>query len=117
MLSTALQRGGDDFRVALYVLIENGQDPADRLTAAQALAARHAWIVDSRAFDTTGETDPTTRPQLARLFSEVQQGRIHAIVSASRTDISQFDDQYRQFLDQLRDRRGGLALARDETSL
>ncbi|MFD6335297.1 recombinase family protein [Streptomyces niveus] len=97
--------------------MENGQDPADRLAAAQALAARHGWTVIDRAFDTTGATDPPTRPQLARLLSEVHNGKIHAIVSASRTDVSVFDDQYQRVLDQLRDRGGGLALARDETSL
>ncbi|MEV8333869.1 hypothetical protein [Streptomyces niveus] len=119
-LATALQRTGEVPRVALYVLIENRQDPADRLAVAQALAAHRGWTVIARAFDTTdttSATDPPTRPQLARLLSEVHHGRIHAIVSASRTDISQFDDQYQQVLDQLRDRRGGLALARDETSL
>ncbi|WP_405824425.1 hypothetical protein OG705_29690 [Streptomyces sp. NBC_00838] len=116
-LSSAVQSAGGDLKVALYVLIETGQDPQARLTAAHALAAMSGWTVVTRTFDTTGPTDPTTRPQLARLLSEVQRGEVHVVVAASRIDISMFDDRYQVVLGQLKDGGGGLALAWDETSL
>lgn len=99
------------------MLIQDGQDPAARLAAAYAFAARRGWAVVTRTFDATGPTDPTTRPQLARVLSEIHRREVHVIVAVSRTDISAFDDQYQQVLDLLRDRGGGLALARDETFL
>ncbi|OEJ22125.1 hypothetical protein AR457_40290 [Streptomyces agglomeratus] len=103
--------------MAVYVLVTPGQDPAARLAAAQALASQQGWTVVTVTFDTTGPTDPATRPQLARLLGAVTRGDVQAIVAASRTDISPFDDQYLHVLDQLQARGGGLALACDETSL
>ncbi|MGW7199398.1 hypothetical protein [Streptomyces chryseus] len=115
LAAAAHQREGHP-RAALYVLVGPGQDPAARLAIAQAHAAQQGLSVVTRTFDTTGPTDPSTRPQLARLLSTVQRGEIHVIVAASRIDVSAYDDQYQHVLHQLHAQGGGLALARDESS-
>lgn len=103
------------FRVALYVLVEPGGDPAHRLAMAQAQAARERWEITYRVCDSTGMTDPFTRPGLARARMAIRRREIDGIVAASRTDISPFDRLYEQELRRLRALPGFLALAHDET--
>ncbi|GCD41792.1 hypothetical protein [Streptomyces paromomycinus] len=102
--------------VGLYVLVDDGQDPATRLATAHGLAAAQGWAVSFRTFDRTGPTDPATRPQLARACHAVTHGEINGIVIASRTDISPYDDHYEATLRRLRTHGGFLAPALPETA-
>lgn len=102
-------------RVALYALVEPGGDPADRFAVAQAHAARSGSEIAFRLCDSTGMTDPFTRPGLARAYAAIRRGEIHGLVAASRTDISSFDHPYEQELRRLRAVPGFLLLAHDET--
>ncbi|MET9776288.1 recombinase family protein [Streptomyces sp. NPDC006367] len=104
-------------RIALYVLVGAEQDPAPRLASAQAFAARRGWTVVHRTFDLTGPTDPTTRPQLARLLAAARRREIHGILAASRVDISNDDREYEAMLEHIRTLGAGLALAREENVL
>ncbi|MEU0108317.1 hypothetical protein ABZ313_23565 [Streptomyces sp. NPDC006251] len=113
---SAVTAGIDEpHRVALYVLVEPGRDPANRLAVAQAHANRAGVEVAYRVCDSTGMTDPFTRPGLARAYAAIGRGEIHGIVAASRTDISAFDRPYEQELWRLRALPGFLLLAHDET--
>ncbi|MCX4682201.1 hypothetical protein OG413_44275 [Streptomyces sp. NBC_01433] len=116
-LETALRGIQGEKRFGLYVLVTPRQDPAPRLAAAQALAARQGWTVALRTFDVTGPSDPATRPQLARLLAAARRQEIHGILTASRVDISDDNREYAAMLDQIRALGGGLALAREETVL
>ncbi|MFF4933263.1 recombinase family protein [Streptomyces griseofuscus] len=116
-LETVLQGVAGETRVALYVLVGPRQDPAPRFAAAQALATRHGWTVAGRTFDDTGQTDPATRPQLARLLARARRREIHGILAASRVDISDDDREYEAMLDQIRATGAALALAREENVL
>ncbi|MFF7115531.1 hypothetical protein ACFY91_24915 [Streptomyces albogriseolus] len=90
-LETVLRGVEGKTRIALYVLVGPGQDPAPRLASAQAFATRRGWTVADRTFDLTGPTDPTTRPQ--------------------------HDREYEAMLDHIRTLGAGLALAREENVL
>ncbi|MFH8407596.1 hypothetical protein ACH4FX_22800 [Streptomyces sp. NPDC018019] len=103
-------------RVGLYVLVDDGQDPATRLATALGLATSMNWTIGLRTFDRTGPTDPATRPQLDRACSAVARGEINGLVIASRTDISPYDDHYEATLRRLRAHGGFLAPARPETT-
>ncbi|MFH8350110.1 hypothetical protein [Streptomyces sp. NPDC018045] len=103
-------------RVGLYVLVDDGQDPAPRLATAHGLATVKNWSITWRTFDCTGLTDPATRPQLARACHAVARGEIDGLVIASRTDISPYDDHYETALRRLRARGGFLAPALPETA-
>ncbi|MEU7205493.1 hypothetical protein [Streptomyces sp. NPDC045470] len=103
-------------RVAPYALIRPGQDPAARLAQARAVIVRAGWQAVTPAVDTTGPTDPATRPELERLFAAVARGELDGLVAASRTDISPYDAPYEAALRRLRDCGGFLALALDETA-
>lgn len=103
-------------RVGLYVLVDDGQDPANRLATAHGLAMARNWTVCLRTVDRTGPTDPATRPQLARACHAVTRGEIDGLVVASRTDISPYDDHYEATLRRLRAHGGFLAPARPETT-
>jgi hypothetical protein len=103
------------YRVALYVLVEPGRDPADRFALAQVRAVRSGCEVVYRLCDSTGMTDPFTRPSLARAYTAVRRGEIQGIVAASRTDISTSNCHYEQELRRLRTLDGFLFLALDET--
>ncbi|MFK0119313.1 recombinase family protein [Streptomyces sp. NPDC090994] len=116
-LETVLRRESGEKRIALYVLVSSGQDPAPRLAAAQALATRLGWTVADRTFDVTGPTDPDTRPQLARLLAAARRQEIHGILAASRGDISDDDKEYEAMLEHIRTLGAGLALAREENIL
>ncbi len=116
-LETVLQGVAGETRVALYVLAGPRQDPAPRLATAQALATRHGWTVADRTFDDTGQTDPATRPQLARLLARARRREIHGILAASRVDISDNDREYEAMLDQILAAGATLALAREENVL
>ncbi|MGW2652160.1 hypothetical protein ACWC1D_00635 [Streptomyces sp. NPDC001478] len=104
-------------RFALYTLVGPGHDPAPRFAVAQALAARRGWTVTDRAVDLTGPTDPTTRPQFARLLAAARRGEIHGIIAASRIDISTNDEEYEAQLACIRAAGAALALTREETAL
>ncbi|MEU7148651.1 hypothetical protein AB0B15_11510 [Streptomyces sp. NPDC045456] len=103
-------------RVGLYVLVDNGQDPAPRLATALGLAMAEEWTIFFRTFDRTGPTDPATRPQLDRACHAVIRGEIDGLVIASRTDISPYNDHYEATLRRLRTHRGFLAPALPETA-
>ncbi|MGW4490423.1 recombinase family protein [Streptomyces sp. NPDC004376] len=116
-LETILQRVAGEKRFALYVLVGPQQDPTPRLAAVQALATRRGWMVADRTFDRTGPTDPSTRPQLARLLAAARRQEIHGILAASRIDISDNNREYKTTLDQIRALGAGLALTREENVL
>jgi DNA invertase Pin-like site-specific DNA recombinase len=116
-LETVLRGAAGEMRIALYVLVGSGQDPAPRLAAAQAFATRRGWTVAHRTYDLTGPTDPTTRPQLARLLAAARRRDIHGILAASRVDISTDDREYEAMLEHIRTLGAGLALAREENVL
>jgi hypothetical protein len=107
----------EPYRVALYVLVDPGGDPADRFAVAQAQAIRSGTEITHRLCDSTGMTDPFTRPGLARAYAAIRRGEIHGIVAASRTDISTFDQPYEQELRRLRAMAGFLLLAHNETGV
>lgn len=102
--------------VGLYVLVDKSGDPAPRLAAALAFANRAGWRIKSRTVDSTGSTDPATRPGLARLHTAISRGEIHGIVAVSRTDFTSDDRQYEDELYRLRACGGWLALARNEVA-
>jgi hypothetical protein len=115
--STVLHNlAGHPFRVARYALIKPGQDPADRLSQSLSFTGNGCQTMVT-AWDDTGMTDPSTRPQLARLYDAIECGRVHGIVAPSRTDISNFNSVYEDALAAIRRRGGCLVLIRDETTL
>ena len=116
-LETVLRGVEGKTRIALYVLVGPGQDPAPRLASAQAFATRRGWTVADRTIDLTGPTDPTTRPQLARLLAAARRREVHGILAASRVDISDDDREYGAMLDHIRTLGAGLALALEENVL
>ncbi|MFI2791083.1 recombinase family protein [Kitasatospora sp. NPDC018614] len=116
-LETALRAAEGERRFALYVQVGARQDPAARLATAQALATRHGWTVVDRAVDNTGQADPATRPQLARLLAAARRREIHGVLAASRDDISDDDGMYEAMLEQIRTLGAGLALASEENVL
>ncbi|MGW1895408.1 hypothetical protein ACWCP6_34985 [Streptomyces sp. NPDC002004] len=104
-------------RVGRYALVETGRDASARLSQTQEVIVREGWTPVLATWDDTGMTDPTTRPQLARLYAAIRRGELHGIVAASRSDISTFHSIYEDTLTDLRALGAFLALARDETTL
>ncbi|MER0483219.1 hypothetical protein ABR737_33615 [Streptomyces sp. Edi2] len=105
-------------RVGIYALVNAGQDPAPRLAMARALVTQHDWLPDdAAAVDSTGMTDPATRPQLARLLAALARGDIDGMVAASKADFTHLNDYYEDVLHQVHACGGFLALATPETSI
>ncbi|GGX51780.1 hypothetical protein [Streptomyces noursei] len=104
-------------KIALYVLVKTGGDPAERLAMAQSHADREGFDVVHCLVDDTWMTEPSARPGLARAYAALRLGEIHGLVAASRVDVSSSDQLYEQEVRLLHGAGGFLALALDECRL
>ncbi|MGW1976560.1 hypothetical protein [Streptomyces sp. NPDC001889] len=115
-------RPGSPLPVVLYVLAAphgrryGGPGGDEAFAEAQGYADRHRLPVHRRVLDTTGDTDPRSRPGWARALQAVADGRAHGIVAASRAHVTAITGWYTDVLHWCTDQRAVLYLVRSETS-
>ncbi|MFE7133852.1 hypothetical protein ACFVIM_23655, partial [Streptomyces sp. NPDC057638] len=91
-------------------------DCAQVFAAAQGYADLNRWPVGPRILDTTGDTDPRSRPGWSRALRAVADGHAHGIVTVSRAHVTAIGPWYADVLHWCADQRAALYLVRSETS-